>query len=97
MSDELRIRYTYNNEDVFRSQINHMEDMSAELTGMHEEIAAINPAVWNATVATMRYAAFFRYCKLEFPDEWGAFFNQIKNISTRPTVSTISVILPRTD
>lgn len=42
-------------------------------------LRAINPAVWDAGVVLMRYAAFFRYCKQTKPVEWTLFMSQIKS------------------
>lgn len=44
----------------------------------NQHVYNYNPAVMNATIQTMRYAAFFRYVKENFPDQWTAFLQQIE-------------------
>jgi hypothetical protein len=51
-----------------------------------------NPAVWNTTVNVMRFSAFFRYIKTNFPNQWGDFYDQISEIEISPKVTTPTVI-----
>jgi hypothetical protein len=53
-----------------------------------------NPLVWNATVMTMRYSAFFRYLKAKYPQKWLLFCNSIKDQQVKPVVSTPTVMYP---
>jgi hypothetical protein len=41
-------------------------------------LRAINPAVWDAGVNLVRYAAFFRYCKKKSPAQWQQFMREIR-------------------
>ncbi|MBN1927641.1 MAG: T9SS type A sorting domain-containing protein [Prolixibacteraceae bacterium] len=51
-----------------------------------------NPAVWIANVNIMRYAAFFRYIKINFPEEWDSFINSVSGVSPQPQAHTPTVI-----
>ena len=53
---------------------------------------AANPAVWNATVSTMRYAAFFRYVKNDFPETWMAFLKQVEKLDPEPRVARPTIM-----
>lgn len=64
-------------------------DLVSSKPGLFE---AANPAVWNATVTTMRYAAFFRYVKINFPEAWTAFLGQVNLIDPEPRIFTPSVM-----
>jgi hypothetical protein len=75
-------------------QVDHLEEYSKEISDNPDRIRAINPAVWNATVATMRYAAFFRYCKQNFPKQWEALLSEIENVVVEPMVETPTVMYP---
>jgi hypothetical protein len=70
----------------------YLEDYSELISSKPELFEAMNPAVWNATVATMRYAAFFRYVKTNFPQTWLAFYNQVKQIDPDPRITTPTVM-----
>lgn len=63
-----------------RDSIIYLKGFSDDISSKPELFEAANPAVWNATVGTMRYAAFFRYVKAQFPETWFAFLNQIKSL-----------------
>lgn len=54
------------------------------LSAKPELFAAANPAVWNATVTTMRFAAFFRYVKASHPQAWASFVDQIQRLDPDP-------------
>lgn len=70
----------------------YLEDYSEIISSKPELFEAMNPAVWNATVATMRYAAFFRYVKTNFPQTWLSFYNQVKEIDPDPRITTPTVM-----
>ncbi len=53
---------------------------------------ATNPAVWKATVSTMRYAAFFRFVKINFPETWHAFLKQVTLLNPKPWVETPTIM-----
>lgn len=55
-------------------------------------VRSINPAVWDAGTVVMRYSAFFRYIKANYNKEWKIFMNQIKDIKTKPVITTPTVI-----
>ncbi len=72
--------------------IEFLGDFSRDLSSVPELFEASNPAVWNATVSTMRYAAFFRYLKQRFPTEWARFLTQIRDVDPEPRVFTPTVL-----
>lgn len=51
-----------------------------------------NPHVWNATVYTLRYSAFFRYLRQNFPQQWNSFITSIQNVDVEPHVTTPTVM-----
>jgi len=53
-----------------------------------ELIRAFNPTVYDATVETMRYAAFFRYVKQNHKDSWDRFLRQLESVKITPMVKT---------
>lgn len=60
-------------------------------------LRAINPAVWDAGVTVMQYAAFFRYCKQKNPQQWDVFMRQIKRApAPPPSVITPTIMEPPT-
>lgn len=65
-------------------QINAMEPEVREVKGMtkrmrslREAIRDYNPAVYDAAMLTMRYAAFFRYLKERQPEAWREFLRSL--------------------
>lgn len=66
----------------------YSNDMSSE-PGLFE---SANPAVWRATVSTMRLAAFFRYVKANYPETWHPFSNQVKMLDPDPQVITPNIM-----
>ncbi|MCX6842183.1 MAG: hypothetical protein NTX53_07885 [candidate division WOR-3 bacterium] len=73
-------------------QVVYLKEYSERLSQRPEVIRSINPAVWDALVNVMRYAAFFRYCKQQFPEQWQAFMKQIDQLEVLPRVSTPTVM-----
>jgi hypothetical protein len=71
-----------------------VNDLNTTLSDKPSLFRAINPAVWNAAVTTMRYAAFFRYCKTHFPDQWNSFLAQVSRVPIQPYVQTPTVLHP---
>lgn len=51
-------------------------------------VRAINPAVWDTSINVLRYAAFFRYCKKQFPAQWQNFLSDISRVAPEPQVYT---------
>jgi len=75
-----------------RDSIVYLKEFSDDVSSKPELFEAANPAVWNASVNTMRFAAFFRYIKTNYPDTWLAFFNQIKTIDPEPRITTPTIM-----
>lgn len=73
-------------------EIVYLNNLSTTLSGQSQLFRNINPAVWNAAVKTMRYSAFFRYSKANFPDQWKNFIAQIKRIHITPEITTPTVL-----
>ena len=68
------------------------ESISSQTAGLR----AINPAVWDAGVNVLRYAAFFRYCKQQNPAQWRLFMSQIARApAPRPFVTTPTKFVPQ--
>jgi len=75
-------------------RVSHLERYSQEVSNQTDIFRSINPLVWNAALNTMRYAAFFRYCKNKFPDQWKHFMETIKDVSAEPRAETPTVMYP---
>lgn len=73
-------------------EILYLKDYSELISSKPELLHGINPTVWNSAVQTMRYAAFFRFCKTNFPESWLHFIRQIENIAVAPRVQTPTVM-----
>ena len=73
-------------------EILYLKDYSELISSKPELLHGINPAVWNAAVETMRYAAFFRFCKKNFPESWLHFIRQIENVAVATRVQTPTVM-----
>ncbi len=67
--------------------------MNRWLAENREMVRSINPAVWDTAVNTMRYAAFFRYCKRQNPEAWRSFLSQIRKVTVTPTIITPDVVI----
>jgi len=52
----------------------------------------INPAVYNAVTATLRYSAFFRHVKSTSPEVWDAFFKSVGAMRIKQAVLSPSVV-----
>jgi hypothetical protein len=70
----------------------YLQKYSDLISSKPELFEAANPAVWNATVSTMRYAAFFRYVKNNFPETWLAFFDKLKDLDPEPRIITPTIM-----
>jgi len=73
----------------------HLKTFSDRMSGDPEMIRACNPAVWDATVMTMRLSAFFRYLKQNYPEQWEAFAATVEKISIQPEVTTPTVLFDK--
>ena len=69
-----------------------LKEYSERLSGNPVKIRETNPAVWEATTNTMRFAAFFRYCKSNFPNVWKGFVKQIEKVNVKPNIETPTVL-----
>lgn len=62
-----------------RSEI-YLKDLSTKIADASNLLENINPQVWSAGRKTMQYAAFFRYCKSQYPEMWKNFIKQINSV-----------------
>lgn len=69
-----------------------LPEYSNRMSQNPELLKACNPAIWNATVLTMRTAAFFRYLKVNYPAEWQTLVTQVKDKYPEPAVRTPTVL-----
>ncbi|HZI20621.1 MAG TPA: hypothetical protein VEY09_18775 [Pyrinomonadaceae bacterium] len=77
------------------SSVTEMRELSRQVSAETRRLRAINPAVWDAGVAVMRYGAFFRYVKANHPVRWRAFMAQINRApAPPPRVTTPTVLRP---
>jgi hypothetical protein len=73
-----------------------VKELSQMLANNTDMIRAINPAVWDAGVVVMRYAAFFRYVKDKHPEQWRSFLTQIERApAPQPPAKTPTVLMRR--
>jgi hypothetical protein len=77
--------------DMEARSIDFLEEFSNRMSNV-DLLQNTNPAVWNANVNIMRYAAFFRYVKLNFPLKWNHFLTELENIVPQPVVETYTVM-----
>lgn len=75
-----------------RDSIIYLKGFSDDISSNPEFFEAANPAVWNATVNTMRFAAFFRYVKTNFPESWKAFSDKVKLLDPEPRIVTPTIM-----
>jgi hypothetical protein len=74
-------------------QVEFMENYSDQLSGRTELLSAMNPAVWDAGTAVMRYSALFRYYKQKDPGGWVRFLKSIENVPVNPKAQTPTVMM----
>jgi hypothetical protein len=79
---------------IFNSEkeVIYLENLSTTLSRNPSLFKNINPAVWDAGVKTMRFAALFRYCKKNFPEEWMKLLDTIDKVTISPEVDTPSIM-----
>jgi hypothetical protein len=75
-----------------RDSIVYLKEFSDDVSSEPELFEAANPAVWNASVKTMQYAAFFRYLKTNYPFEWKTFMDQIREVDPQPRIVTPTIM-----
>ncbi len=68
------------------------ETMKDKMEGGLLEI--YNPFVYKVVFKTAHYAAFFRYVKANFPNEWNNFLGQIETVSIEPNLLTPTTWTP---
>jgi hypothetical protein len=69
--------------------IQEVKPLSEKISSETPRLRAMNPLVWDSGVTLLRYAAFFRYCKTKYPQEWNKFIQQIRLAPpTTPKVET---------
>jgi hypothetical protein len=73
-------------------RISHLQSLDAAMAQNRPSFRAINPAVWDATTNTMRYAAFFRYCRMRDPAAWGQFVAATSAARPHPHVETPGIV-----
>ncbi len=66
----------------------YSQRISAETAMMRR----VNPAVWDAGVNVMRYAAFFRYYKARYPAGWQALLARLGRVEVSPPVRTPTIL-----
>jgi hypothetical protein len=70
----------------------NLEKFSKDISSRPELFKATNPAVWNATLNTMKFAAFFRYLKVQYPEIWRAFYNELRLVEPEPGIITPTIM-----
>ncbi len=70
----------------------YLKNYSDEISLYPNLLRDINPAIWDATVATMRYSSFFRYIKENYLNEWNNFIGEIESVIINPEVKTPTVM-----
>jgi len=75
-----------------RDAIIPLKEYSNDFSSKPELFAAANPAVWNATINTMRFAAFFRYVKKDYPQAWNVFLEQVRTLDPAPMIETPTIM-----
>ncbi len=69
----------------------YLREYSERLSSEPDILRAINPQVWDAGVNLMRWSAFFRWVKRDYPAEWQRFLAQIKGIAVEPVLKTPTI------
>jgi hypothetical protein len=69
----------------------YLREYSARLSAQPDILRSINPQVWDAGVNLMRWSAFFRWVKRDYPAEWQRFLAQTKGIAVEPALKTPTI------
>ena len=70
----------------------YLEDYSIQRNQLNPLLEGINPNVWNAGRAVLRWSAFFRYVRKNYPIAWETFILSISDVKPKPEVRTPSVM-----
>ncbi|MBN2416626.1 hypothetical protein JXO52_12340 [bacterium] len=69
-----------------------LDEYSRRLSADPDFLRAMNPAVWDAATATLRYAAFFRFVRERSPEQWRRFSASVRDVPVLPPVRTPTVM-----
>jgi hypothetical protein len=70
----------------------YLSSVSEGISSQYKLVRGINPAVWDAGCVTLRTAAFFRFCRQQYPDQWDSFLKRVHDIEDTPSVVTPTVM-----
>jgi hypothetical protein len=84
---------TFNSLD--RAMVKHLQDFSDELHRNMHLVEETNPVVYRCARDVMRYAAFFRYCQEENPENFRITGDIIKRINITPGIETPNGLVKR--
>ncbi|HYT90896.1 MAG TPA: hypothetical protein VEL76_19455 [Gemmataceae bacterium] len=73
-----------------------LRDLGRRVSADVTHLEHVNPAVYGSLVKTMRYAAFFRYCKANHAAAWRNFLQSIEAVNPTPAAAT-PVLVMRVD
>lgn len=79
-SDEAVDNYT----DADQTTGSYLKEYSERHVPATQQLAEMNPAVWDAARKTMRFGAFFRYCQKSHPAAWKKFVAALQLESRLP-------------
>jgi hypothetical protein len=65
-----------------------VDSLTKKIQSKNSTLYKYNPAVYNAAIQTMRFAAFFRYVKTYNNSSWQEFLKQVKTVKINPSVKT---------
>jgi tetratricopeptide (TPR) repeat protein len=74
-------------EDLDRPVV-EASSLTQGLKSKRSVLRQINPHLYDEINKTMRYAALFRYVKLNYPSSWKIFYAQLANKEPEPAVVT---------
>jgi hypothetical protein len=77
---------------MIANDIQMLKELSDRMSARPQMLEACNPEVWKATTNTMRYAAFYRFIKANYPEQWKRFYNQVLVLEPVPEVITPTVL-----
>ena len=77
---------------MIANEIVMLKEFSDRMSSRPQMLEACNPEVWKATTNTMRYAAFFRFIRANFPVQWQEFYIQFSDVEPAPEVVTPTVL-----
>jgi hypothetical protein len=78
--------------DMTDYSVVYLKEYSERFSARVDLLQSINPAIWDAAANLMRFGAFFRYCKDNYPDQWKSFLQQTGNINVEPKLNTPTVL-----